>query len=92
MVLPAAPLPPPPLLICYKVHQINRQRVAEPVIGLAEHAGGVEAAVEGDVEQERLIRVPRAARVILEPRVDDHLGYEFVRRVPIHSRVEEGLT
>lgn len=63
MVPTAIPLKP--WLTSNKVNKINGERVAKGVIGLAEHAGGVETAVEGNVEQNGVVWVPRAARVIL---------------------------
>jgi len=76
-------VPLPPGLTLQKVNKINGQGVAERKIGLAEHTGGVEAAVEGHVEQNSRVGIPRAARVVLQARVHDHLGYELVRGVPI---------
>lgn len=56
------------------------------MIGLAEHARNMEPTVEGDIEQVRLVGIPRATRVVLHTRVEDHLGDELVSGEPSGGR------
>ena len=74
------PLPPP--LAADVLRQLHRQSVTRRQVTLPELAGRVEASVEGDVEQARLLRAARAGRMVLHPRVEYHLGDELVGGEP----------
>lgn len=52
------------------------------MILLAEHARRVEPTIKGNIEQVSAVWVPRATRVVLHARVEDHLGDELVSREP----------
>lgn len=65
-----------------EVNKIDGQGVSEGEIVLTEHAGSVKAAVEGDVEQTGGVGIRRAAGVVLETCVQDHLSDELVGGVP----------
>lgn len=75
-------MPLPPGLTLDEVNKIDGEGIPEGEILFTEHAGGVEATVEGDVEQPRGVGIGGAAGVVLKTRVQDHLSDELVRGVP----------